>query len=156
MRLVLGQDPATVKARVVAHLRTRCPDGVALEIEETRGGVPACSIPGSHPVLHAMEETMAEVLGVTPLSIRMGATLPVNALLREALGIQALMLSYATADQDFHAPNECLRLPAIGEGLRAWCRMLERVGGLEGLRPQTPRQEASVPAGECERAAAPG
>jgi acetylornithine deacetylase/succinyl-diaminopimelate desuccinylase-like protein len=138
MRLVPGQDPATVKARVVAHLRTRCPDGVALEIEETRGGAPAYSIPGSHPVLHAMEETLAEVHGVAPLRVRMGATLPVNTLFREALGIETLMLSYATADEDFHAPNECLRLSAIGEGLRAWCRMLERVGGLEGLRPSSP------------------
>jgi acetylornithine deacetylase/succinyl-diaminopimelate desuccinylase-like protein len=130
MRLVPGQDPARVAAAVAAHLRARCPAGVTLEIAETRGGAPAYAVPGNHPVLRAMEATLEEVHGVAPRRVRMGATLPVNAIFREALGAETLMLSYATADEDFHAPNEHIRLSAFAEGLRAWTRLLARIAAM--------------------------
>ncbi|MFT8243529.1 dipeptidase [Roseomonas sp. BN140053] len=136
MRLVPGQEPEAVKAKVMAHLRSLCPAGVSLEIGETRAGAPAYQVPGDHPVLLAIEETLAEVHGVRPLRVRMGATLPVNALFRDALGAETLMLSYATADEDFHAPNEFIRLSAIGEGLRAWTLLLQRLGTAGRLRSQ--------------------
>ena len=36
--------------------------------------------------------------------------------------------SFATSDEDFHAPNEFLRLASIDEGLAAWVEILRRVG----------------------------
>lgn len=135
MRLVPGQDPARVKAAVIAHLRAQCPEGVTLEITETRGGAPAYHVPADHPVLLAIEATLEEVHGARPLRVRMGATLPMTVLFREALGVETLALSYATADEDYHAPNEFIRLSAINEGLRAWTGLLRRLGKLPSLRP---------------------
>jgi len=39
-----------------------------------------------------------------------------------------VMFSFSTADEDYHAPNEFLRLSAIDEGLAAWVALIRRVG----------------------------
>lgn len=130
MRLVPGQDPVAVAAKVAAHLRARCPAHATLEIAETRGGAPAYAVPADHPVLAAMEAVLEEVHGIRPRRVRMGATLPVNAIFRTALGAETLMLSYATADEDFHAPDEHIRLSAFAEGLRAWTSLLDRIAAM--------------------------
>lgn len=141
MRLVPGQDPDRVKAAVIAHLKARCPAGVRLEVTETRGGSAAYRVPGDHPVLAAMEATIEEVHGRAPLRVRMGATLPLNDLFKDVLGIETLMFSYATADEDYHAPDEFIRLSAVDEGLAAWTRTLERIGDLSPAEARgTPRR----------------
>jgi hypothetical protein len=46
------------------------------------------------------------------------------------LGIDTVMFSYSTADEDFHAPNEFFRLASFDEGLAAWRSYLQRTGAL--------------------------
>jgi hypothetical protein len=59
----------------------------------------------------------------------MGATLPLTDIVQRVLGIGTVMFSFATADEDFHAPNENWRERAIEEGFAAWVALLR---GLEG------------------------
>ena len=53
------------------------------------------------------------------------AAIPPNT---ETLGLNTVTFSFATSDEDFHAPNKFLRLDAIDEGLAAWIAILRRVG----------------------------
>jgi hypothetical protein len=62
--------------------------------------------------------------------VRIGASLPLTDMVLRGLGLDTVMFSFATADEDFHAPNEFLRLSAIPEGLRAWIVLLRRLGRL--------------------------
>jgi hypothetical protein len=41
-----------------------------------------------------------------------------------------VMFSFATADEDFHAPNENWRESAMGEGFAAWVALVRRCGGM--------------------------
>ncbi len=128
MRLVPGQDPAAAEASVIAHLEAHCPPGARLEIVERRGRSPAYALPPAHPLLAAAEGALADTYGRAPLRVRMGATLPLAGLLRDALEIDTVMFSFATSDEDYHAPDEFFRLSALEEGAAAWTRILRRAG----------------------------
>ncbi|MBU8545882.1 MULTISPECIES: M20/M25/M40 family metallo-hydrolase [Roseomonadaceae] len=138
MRLVPGQDPAAVVAAVSRHLRAHCPPGVALEIRSLREGSRATEVPGDHPLLLAAEAALTQTTGTAPLRVRMGATLPLSDIVQRVLGLHTVMFSFATADEDFHAPDENWRESAIPEGFAAWVALLRQVGGLSRaafLRP---------------------
>lgn len=128
LRLVAGQDPEAAEAAVIRHLRAQAPPGARVEIGARRGRSPAYALPPDHPLLRAAEAALAETFGVAPLRVRMGATLPLAGILREALGIDTVMFSFATADEDYHAPDEFFRLSALAEGAAAWVRVLRHAG----------------------------
>jgi acetylornithine deacetylase/succinyl-diaminopimelate desuccinylase-like protein len=136
MRLVPGQDPERCVEAVAAHLRAQCPPGVTLMLRPTRKGTRAYAVPDAHPLLLAAEQALEATTGTRPLRVRMGATLPLTDIVRGLLGIDTVMFSFATADEDFHAPNENWRESAIGEGFAAWVALLRGVG-------RSPRAEFS-------------
>jgi len=129
MRLVPGQVPAKVAAAVAAHLRAHCPKGATLEIKPTREGTVATLLEGDHPLLLAAEQALEKTTGRKPLRVRMGATLPLADIVQRVLGIGTVMFSFATADEDFHAPNENWRESAIEEGFAAWVALLRALEG---------------------------
>ncbi len=59
----------------------------------------------------------------------MGATLPLSDIVSRVLGIGTVMFSFATADEDFHAPNENWRESAIPEGFAAWVALFRNLQG---------------------------
>jgi acetylornithine deacetylase/succinyl-diaminopimelate desuccinylase-like protein len=128
-RPVAGQDPDAVTDAVIRHLEARCPPGARIE---TRPGHPstAYALPADHPLLLAAEAALGETAGTPPLRVRNGATLPLSDLIRSALGIETVMFSFSTADEDFHAPNEFIRLSAFDDGFAAWVAVLRRLGGM--------------------------
>jgi len=128
LRLVPGQAPEDVRAAVLRHLKTHCPRGATLTVTGDRGWTAAYSVPGAHPLLHAAETALQATTGDLPIRVRIGATLPLADLVRTTLGLDTVMFSFSTADEDFHAPNEFLRLSAVEEGLAAWVAVLRAVG----------------------------
>ncbi len=128
-RLVPGQDPDAATAAVIRHLEQRCPSGARIKI---RAGHPsaAYSVPVDHPLLLAAEAALAETTGTPAIRVRNGATLPLSDMIRAALGIDTVMFSFSTADEDFHAPNEFIRLSAFDDGFAAWVAILRRLAEL--------------------------
>jgi acetylornithine deacetylase/succinyl-diaminopimelate desuccinylase-like protein len=130
MRLVPGQQPEAAAAAVAAHLRAHCPPGSVLTVQPTRDGSLATSLDPDHPLLRVAEAALEETTGTAPLRVRMGASLPLTDIVRRNLGLGTVMFSFATADEDFHAPNENWRESAIEEGFRAWVALIRRGGAL--------------------------
>ena len=50
--------------------------------------------------------------------------MPISAMVKQQLGLETVMLSYAIADENIHAPNEFFRLSSFDDGLKAWARAL--------------------------------
>ncbi|MFK8081510.1 MAG: dipeptidase [Granulosicoccus sp.] len=126
-RLVTGQDPEKVRRSIENHLTQHCPSYATIKFEEQHGWVGAYSVPRFHPLLLAAERALLATTGKTPVRVRIGATLPLTEVIHQALGLDTIMFSFSTADEDFHAPNEFLRLSAIDEGLAAWVQILREV-----------------------------
>jgi acetylornithine deacetylase/succinyl-diaminopimelate desuccinylase-like protein len=145
-RLVPGQNPERVQEAVIEHLRRNCPSGARITFRANRGGSAAYLVPADHPLLAAAEQALEETLGRKPLRIRMGATLPLTDMVLRELGIDTVMFSFATSDEDYHAPNEFFRLSAIDEGVAAWVKLLRHLGNhhptdYEPFRRAVPRPE---------------
>jgi acetylornithine deacetylase/succinyl-diaminopimelate desuccinylase-like protein len=120
MRLVPGQDPSRISRSVKDFLISRCPDGCEIHFGADRGQSAAYELPGDHPLLVAVEAALTQTHGAAPHRVRVGGTLPVSDIVRRELGIDTVMFSFSTADEDIHAPNEFFRLSSIDDGLQAW------------------------------------
>lgn len=128
-RLVPGQDPDRVRQRVVDHLAAHCPPGAGISFKVSRGGSAAYEVPADHPLLAASEEALGATAGARPLRVRMGATLPMTEIFKRELGIDTVMFSFSTSDEDYHAPNEFFRLGSLDEGLASWVMLIRLLGG---------------------------
>jgi acetylornithine deacetylase/succinyl-diaminopimelate desuccinylase-like protein len=133
-RLVPEQDPEEIIGLIAAHLRKHRPPGVRLEVTPGHGSR-AYAIPDDHPGLALAEEVLEEVYHQPALRVRMGATVPIGLLFRNAIGAETVFFSFSTADEDYHAPNEFFRLKRLDEGLAAWTRYWQLLGerGMAGL-----------------------
>lgn len=127
-RLVAGQDPARVRGAIEAHLRRVLPPGCRLSILPHGPGSAAFALDPDSRGLAIAEEVLGEVLGRAPLRVAMGATIPIGEVFARHLGVGTVFFSFSTADEDYHAPNEFIRLSSLRAGLRAWARLLERLG----------------------------
>ncbi|NNJ73758.1 MAG: dipeptidase [Anderseniella sp.] len=127
-RLVPGQEPAHVAQALLRHFEAACPAGTTIHFTSRDVGNAAYLVPPDLPLLRAVEEAIEEALGARPVRVRVGSTLPLSDMIKRALGIDTVTLSFSTADEDFHSPNEFFRLSAIEEGLTAWVALLRKLG----------------------------
>jgi acetylornithine deacetylase/succinyl-diaminopimelate desuccinylase-like protein len=74
-------------------------------------------------------QVLEETYGQKTLPVRMGATVPIGGIFRQRLGVETVFFSFATSDEDYHAPNEFFRLSSLDSGLKAWAMYLSRLGG---------------------------
>jgi len=63
---------------------------------------------------------LAEVVG-------MGSTVPIVTIFRDVLGVDMVFLSFSTADENIHAPNEFYRPARFRLGLQAWAGVWRRL-----------------------------
>jgi acetylornithine deacetylase/succinyl-diaminopimelate desuccinylase-like protein len=127
-RLVGRQDPDRVAAAIAAHVAGQQLPGVEVTVRVDEGRVPAYRIEPDHPAIGAATAALAEVYpGQEVLLAVIAGTLPATTLFEEALGAKTLFFSFATADEQHHAPNEFLRIRRLREGMHAWRLLLERL-----------------------------
>ncbi len=127
-RLVPGQEPAHVAQALQRHFEAACPAGTTIHFTSRDDGNAAYLVPPDLPLLQAVEDAIEDALGARPVRVRVGSTLPLSDMIKRALGIDTVTLSFSTADEDFHSPNEFFRLSAIEEGLTAWVALLRKLG----------------------------
>ncbi len=128
-RLVPDQDPAEVVGLVARHLEAQVPPGTRLSIVPGDHGARPAHIPVDHYALRAAGEALRAVYGVPPAIVRMGGTVPIAELFDRHMGVATVFFSFSTADEDYHAPNEFFRIHRLHEGLEAWARCWEILGG---------------------------
>ena len=128
-RLVPDQDPDEVVALVVRHLESHLPSGVTLTTRPADHGARPAHIARNHPVLQAAEAALEATYGVAPLIVRMGGTVPVAEIFQRRMGLDTVYFSFSTGDEDFHSPNEFFRVHRLHEGLAAWARLWDLLGG---------------------------
>lgn len=119
-RLVPGQRPDDIAAKVRRHLERHCPSGVSLSIEDEEPGAEAYVLDPDAPPVGAAVRALEEAFGRPVDVVGMGGSVPITATFREALGVDTLFYAFGTADEDIHAPNEFYRPERFRLGLRAW------------------------------------
>lgn len=115
IRLAPGQDLEAVAAAFERLLRDAVPAGAELELTRTASSPPGLVDPGE-PIVRIGLDAFERVLGVRPLLVRGGGTLPIVPALA-AKGIPVALTGFDLPEGNAHAPNERIALDLIEAGV---------------------------------------
>lgn len=117
IRLAPGQDPGEIGPELVRLLREATPAGAQLEAEQLAASEPGL-VDQSGRAIRLGLEAFERVLGVRPLLIRSGGTLPIVPALAKK-GIPTVLTGFALPDSNIHSPNERMQVEYLPKGIEA-------------------------------------
>jgi acetylornithine deacetylase/succinyl-diaminopimelate desuccinylase-like protein len=104
IRLAPGQHPDTIAPVVERLLREAAPEGAELEVELWSTSPPGRIAPDSDAI-RLGQDAFERALGVRPLLLRAGGSLPIVAALADR-GIPAIVTGFDLPEGNLHSPNE--------------------------------------------------
>ena len=127
-RLVADQDPFKIADLVLAHVKRVAPSEVKVTARKSKsGGIPYL-LPADHPSVRIATSVLRDLYGKEPYQIRMGGTIPANALFLEHLGAYTIVFAFGLPDERQHSPNEFFRVSSYERGQKAYGMLLHRLG----------------------------
>lgn len=127
-RLVADQDPVKIADLVLRHIHQAAPPGVRVRATKAESGAAPYLIPPEHKGLRVAYTVLKDLYGRDPYWVRMGGTIPANAMFREFLGAYTIVFAFGLNDELQHSPNEFFRLSSYERGQKAYGMLLERLG----------------------------
>ncbi len=122
-RLVGTQDPEKIRESLRAYVRSKIPADCEVEFH-AHGGSPASHMDTSR---EEFQKAKAALKGLWPndaVFIGMGGSIPIVGDFKRVLGMDSLLLGFALASDQIHAPNEKYNLESFQKGGEAWIRVL--------------------------------
>ena len=129
-RLVANQEPERIFELVAAYVAQVAPKSIRYSFRRLGDGRPSLT-PIDHPATQAAARAIESTFGVSPLYIREGGSVPVCASFESILGLSTVLLGFAPADGQFHAPNEWMWMSNFETGIRTIARYWDEVEGLK-------------------------
>jgi acetylornithine deacetylase/succinyl-diaminopimelate desuccinylase-like protein len=117
IRLAPGQHPDVIAPKVEELLRDSAPDGADVEVELWSSAPPGLVAPDS-AAIRLGQDAFERALGVRPLLLRAGGSLPIVAALADR-GIPAIVTGFDLPDGNLHSPNERFLLEHFPLGVAA-------------------------------------
>jgi acetylornithine deacetylase/succinyl-diaminopimelate desuccinylase-like protein len=103
IRLAPGQDIHTIGTTAERLMREAAPAGAQVDI--AWDGAPPGRMNPDSPVIKLGQDAFEQVLGVRPLLLRSGGTLPIMPAL-EQKGIPTVLTGFGLPESNVHSPNE--------------------------------------------------
>src|SRR5581483_5856210 len=128
IRLAPGQTVEAIKPEVERLLREAAPAGADVELELWSAGPPGL-VSADAPAIGLALDAFERALGVRPLLIRSGGTLPIVPALADR-GIPTVITGFDLPEGNVHSPNERLLLENVPLGLAAARELLVGWGRL--------------------------
>lgn len=128
IRLAPGQDVEAIAAAFERLLLDAVPAGAWMELQRTASSPPGLVDPTSSVVRLGLD-AFEHVLGVRPLLIRGGGTLPIVPALA-AKAIPTLLTGFDLPEGNAHAPNERIAFEQLELGVASARELFERLGEL--------------------------
>ncbi len=127
-RLVADQGPSHIVDLVIAHIHKVTPPGVSVAITRSKSAAKPYLVPSDHRGMRIAADILSEVYGKAPFQVRMGGTIPANALFLDLLKAYTVVFSFGLQDERQHSPNEFFRLSSFKRGQKAYGLLLDRLG----------------------------
>jgi len=128
IRLAPGQDPDVIAKSAEALLRGALPAGAELDLERENSAPPGVFSPDS-PAIQLGLEAFERAVGVRPLLVRVGGTLPIYPALAEK-GIATIGTGFALRESNIHSPNERLRVQDVDRAVAAATELYRSLAAL--------------------------
>ncbi len=127
-RLVADQDPFKIADLVLAHVKKVAPPQVKVTVRKSKsGGIPYL-LPADHQSVQIGTSVLRDLYGQEPCQVRMGGTIPANALFLEHLKAYTIIFAFGLPDERQHSPNEFFRVSSFERGQKAYGMLLHRLG----------------------------
>jgi acetylornithine deacetylase/succinyl-diaminopimelate desuccinylase-like protein len=117
IRLAPGQDPEGIAPEFERLLREAAPEGVDLQVDRWASSEPGL-VDQSSKAIQLGLDAFERALGVRPLLIRSGGTLPIVPALAKK-GIPTVLTGFALPDSNIHSPNERMEVDHLPKGVAA-------------------------------------
>jgi acetylornithine deacetylase/succinyl-diaminopimelate desuccinylase-like protein len=117
IRLAPGQEPEAITPEFERLLHEATPEGADLVVELWASSAPGLVDQASKPIQLALD-AFERALGVRPLLIRSGGTLPIVPALAQK-GIPTVLTGFALPDSNIHSPNERMEVEYLPKGIAA-------------------------------------
>ena len=127
IRLAPGQDFQTIGQTAEKLMRDAAPDGAEVEIA-WEGAPPGLMRPDS-PAIQLGLEAFEQVLGVRPLLVRAGGTLPIVPALADR-GIPTVLTGFGLPESNVHSPNERFLVRYFEAGVDTAAALFTKYGEL--------------------------
>ena len=127
VRLAPGQDVNTIGAAAEKLMRDAAPAGAELDIKWA--GVPAGLMRPDAPAIQLGADAFEQVLGVRPLLVRSGGTLPIVPALADA-GIPTVLTGFGLPESNVHSPNEKFLVRYFAQGIDTAAALYTKFGEL--------------------------
>ncbi len=127
-RLVADQTPSRIVDLVIAHVNKMTPPGVTVTTTKSKSGAKPYLVPADHRGMRIASEVLYDIYNKVPFKVRMGGTIPANALFLDLLNAYTIVFSFGLQDERQHSPNEFFRLSSFQRGQKAYGMLLHRLG----------------------------
>ena len=117
IRLAPGQTVEAIAPELERLLHESAPSGADVELER-RSAAPPGLVDSEAPAIKLGQEAFERALGVRPLLVRSGGTLPIVPALAEK-GIPTVITGFGLPDSNVHSPNERLLAEYLPLGVAA-------------------------------------
>jgi len=128
IRLAPGQDPARIATAFESLVRDAAPVGADVEVKLLGSAVPGIVSPDTEAIALGVA-AFEDVLGVKPVLIRTGGTLPLVPALA-GRGIPTIISGFALPDANIHSPNERLPVANVTLGIATARALFSRFASL--------------------------
>jgi acetylornithine deacetylase/succinyl-diaminopimelate desuccinylase-like protein len=128
IRLAAGQKVEEIAPEVERLLRESAPEGADVEVDLWSSAAPG-SIPPDSAAIRLGQDAFERALGVRPLLLRSGGTLPIVPALA-ARGIPTIVTGFDLPEGNLHSPNERLLVEHVPLGVAAAQELFRGLAGL--------------------------
>ena len=144
MRLVPYQDHKKIASSLIGFVQERLPPYYNLNVKFSAATNPA-EVSRSHPYIKAAATAYHQVFSLPPKFLRSGGTIPVVSLLGKILGIPVVLMGFALASDDMHAPNEKFYLPNFFRGILTSKLFMKNISKLKDKNYERSYHRQSLP-----------
>ena len=124
-----GQDLDTIGKAAEKLIRDTAPPGAEIDLKWA-GAPPGLMKPDS-PAIQLGLKAFEKVLGVKPLLLRSGGTLPIVPALADR-GIATVITGFSLPESNVHSPNERFLVPYFAAGIDTVAALFTALGRLNG------------------------
>ncbi|MFW6045532.1 MAG: M20/M25/M40 family metallo-hydrolase [Natronomonas sp.] len=125
-RLVADQDPDEIFEALSRHVESTTSDGIDVELDQVATMRPQRT-PADSPVVEPTMRAVREGWDADPiLKPSLGGSVPMY-VFSDALDVPCLVVPYANADENNHAPDENIALPCFRAGIKTTVALFEEL-----------------------------